>query len=250
MKDFIIYVQPKIGRKDTAEQEYSLDYLERFPGTSRLQELEFVRNGRLRLIRELEPHRVFKFSCEYLKRLVAATKPIYAPLDFELWQRKHAPLTVTFEAPKKASRVAVSLLSLVDYGDPYAISPITLTVSDFKKLKENILQEHSGHLTQIILQNIRSEKGTVRRFLMTGSALEQFLNLDELLRDASRVSGMGFAIHSFYGERRFSFRIKDWGGGQIYSPANPFDHEISGLLELFEENLFPGFSNSTFQVPE
>ena len=245
MKDFIIYVQPRRGAKDATEREYSLDYLERFPGTSRLQELEFVRKGKLELIQELEPHKVFKFSCEYLKRLVAATRPIYASLDFKLWQRKRAPLVVTFEAPKKASRVAVSLLSLVTYGDPFAISPITLTVSDFKKLKENVLEKHSGNLTQIILQDIRSEKGTIRRFLVTGSALEQFLNPDELLKDASRVRGMGFAIHSFYGERRFSFRIKDWGGGQIYSPANPLDHEISGLLELFEEILFPSFPSAT-----
>lgn len=240
MKDFIIYVQPSRGGKATTEREYSLDELERFPGSSRISELEVVQNGKLKIIQELKPHKVFQFSCEYLKRLVAATKPIFASLNFNLWQRKHGPLVVTFEAPKKASRVAVSLLSLVTYGDPFAISPIRLTVSDFRKLKKNILEKHSGNLTQVILQNIRSEKGTIRRFLMTGSALEQFLNTDELLEDASKVSGMGFAIRSFYGERRFSFRIKDWGGGQIYSPANPLDHEISGLLELFEENLFLG----------
>ena len=240
MKDFIIYVQPRRHGKATTEREYSLDELERFPGSSRISELEVVQNGKLKIIQELKPHKVFQFSCEYLKRLVAATKPIFASLNFNLWQRKHGPLVVTFEAPKKASRVAVSLLSLVTYGDPFAISPIRLTVSDFRKLKKNILEKHSGNLTQIILQNIRSEKGTIRRFLMTGSALEQFLNTDELLEDASKVSGMGFAIRSFYGERRFSFRIKDWGGGQIYSPSNPLDHEISGLLELFEENLFPG----------
>lgn len=239
MRDFIIYVQPKRGGKGTTERESLLDDLESFPGTSRLQELDFVRNGKLKLIQELKPHKAFNFSCQYLKRLVAATKPIYADLSFDLWQRKHGPLVVTFEAPKKASRVAISLLSLVTYGDPFAISPITLTVSDFRKLKETILEDHSGNLTQVILQNIRSKKGTIRRFLMTGSELEQFLNLDELLNDTSKVSGMGFAIRSFYGERRFSFRIKDWGGGQIYSPANPFDHEISGLLELLEETLFP-----------
>lgn len=248
MRDFIIYVQPKSGEKAITEREYSLDYLENFPGTSRLRELEFVRNGKLQLKQELKTHRAFEFSCEYLKRLVAATKPIYAKLNFKLWQRKHGPLTVTFEAPKKASRVAVSLLSLIAYGDPFAMNPIFLTISDFRKLKNDILENHSGNLTQVILQNVRSKKGTIRRFLVTGSSLERLLNLDELLADASKASGMGFAIPSFHGDRRFSFRIKDWGGGQIYSPANPLDHEISGLLELFEENLFPNPTNSASQI--
>jgi hypothetical protein len=73
---------------------------------------------------------------------------------------------------------------------------------------------------------------------MSGASLEKFLNFDQLLENASKIRGMGFAITPFYGGRRFSFRIKDWGGGQIYSPAVPLDHEISGLLKLFEEALF------------
>lgn len=242
MKDFIIYVQPRKSEKTIAKKEYSLDELARFPGSSRIDELELVRNGKLKIIQDLEPYRAFQFSCEYLVRLVAATKPIFVPLRFSLWQRKGAPLVVTFEGRRKASRVAVSLLSVVIYDDPFAISPIRLTVSDFRKLKENVLEEHSGNITQVFLGNVRSEKGTVRRFLMTGAALERFLNIDELLKNASKVSGMGFAIPTFGGERRFSFRIKDWGGGQIYSPANPLDHEISRLLDLLEQTLFGNLS--------
>lgn len=63
------------------------------------------------------------------------------------------------------------------------------------------------------------------------------------LTNNSQFRGMGFAITPFYGGRRLSFRIKDWGGGQIYSPAVPLDHEISGLLKLFEEALFSNYLN-------
>lgn len=227
------------------EKEYSVDELKNFPGTSQFEELELVRNGRLKIIKEIEPHRIFQFSCEFLIKLVAATKPVSAQLSFELWQRKHGPIVATFEGRRKASKVAVALLSLLLYADPFAINPIKLAVSDFRNLKTNILLKHSGTLSQIFLRNVRSQKGKINRFLMTGSGLEQFLNVDELLDSASSVSGMGFAIPSFRGERRFSFRIKDWGGGQIYSPANPLVHEVSSLLELLEEVFFSNMYKTT-----
>lgn len=238
MKDFIIYTQPRKAERKLEEREYSLDELQKVPGTSSFQELELVKNGTLIKTNELEPYRTFKFSCEILVQLVSATKPVFAPLSFELWQQKHGRLVITFAARKKASRVAVSLLSLVLYGDPFAITPVRLTASDFRNLKEYIIQKYSGNLTHILLHDIRSEAGTVNRLLMSGASLEKFLNFDQLLENASKIRGMGFAITPFYGGRRFSFRIKDWGGGQIYSPAVPLDHEITGLLKLFEEALF------------
>lgn len=238
MKDFIIYLQPREQEKILEEKKYCLDELENFPGTSNLEELDLVRDGSLRILQDIEPHRVFQFSCKFPIRVVAAKKPVYAELTFDLWQRKHGPIVASFEGRRKASRVAVALLSFVTYGDPYAINPIRLTVSDFRNLMENILEKHSGTMSQIYLRNIRSKKGKVRRFLMTGSGLEEFLDLDELLQSASDISGMGFVIPSFGGERKLSFRIKDWGGGQIYSPANPYDHEISRLLQLLEQVLF------------
>jgi len=245
MKDFIIYLQPRRKEAEILESEYSLDELKKFPGTSQIQELELVRNGQLKIMQNIEPHRIFQFSCEFLIKIVAATRPVYAQASFELWQRKHGPIVATFEGRKKISKVAVALLSLILYENPFAITPIKLVVSDFRNLKTNILEKHSGTLNQIFLRNIRSQEGKINRFLMTGSRLEQFLDLDDLLDNASSVSGMGFAIPSFGGERRFSFRIKDWGGGQIYSPANPVVHEVSSLLELLEEVLFSNLYKNT-----
>jgi len=46
---------------------------------------------------------------------------------------------------------------------------------------------------------------------------------------------MGFVIPSFAESGAFSFRITEWGGGQIYQPSDPQLHEISNLFELFEE---------------
>ena len=242
MKDFIIYVQPRIQEKSIIKRELSLDDLVKHPGTSRLRELERVRNGNLKMVNELEPHRVFNFSCEYRVR-TRAREPIFAPINFELWQRKNDPITVTFDAPRKVSRVAVALLSLLIYNDPFAITPISFTATNFLKLKDNVLEKQSGNLTQVFLQNIRSQKGIIRRFLMTGSKVEEFMNIDEMFENASKVIGMGCAIPSQEGKRRLSFRIKHWGGGQIYSPSVPLDHEISELIDLFERILFGNFSN-------
>ncbi len=127
------------------------------------------------------------------------------------------------------------MLSLVVFKDPFVVSPFQLGIPDFRKLSE-VVQKHSGKLTRFSLRRIEGEKGVLRKFEVSGD-FEQVLNinLETILQSARQVSFMGFKIPKLEGAGASSFRITEWGGGQIYQPQDPQPHEISALMALFEE---------------
>jgi hypothetical protein len=237
VKDFILYRQP-IQETHFDNRPYDLSELQKFPGSSRLHELEVVTSGSLRSVAELETHRIFEFSCQYYgpKPRVSPAPPLN-PAKFELWQRPMGPLVVSFDPPRKVSRVAVALLSLAIFGDPFLILPLKLYPSDFLELRKRV-RESDGSLSQLVLHKVSTADVQLRRVQLIGRQLENLSNLDAILNGAADIACMGFVLPSLgEGGRKLSFRILEWGGGQIYSPAEPLPHEIYDLLDLFEKTL-------------
>lgn len=247
LKDFIIYMQ--LRRPDSpAKKEFSVQELKRYPGTSSIRELELVKGGKLSLVRETHSLHIFNFSCNFqLPRPLAARSVGYAEIGFDIYQQKEGNLIVTLNAPKKAAKVAISLLSYATHRDPFLIRAIQLTRSDFLSLKERILNG-GGNLRQLIFWGIRdsnSEGADIRQFRLSGSRLERMPGFDEILGRSSRIRLLGFSFKPTADCREISFRLIDWGGGQLYSPADPLDHEILEFLSLFERVLIPGKHNAS-----
>lgn len=237
MRDFILYRQPAQTPR-FENREYKLDELEAFPGSSRLAELEVVKAGSLRAISEIGPYKVYEFACKYYgpKPRVSKKQPL-VEAKFELWQSSEHPLVISFDPPKKVSRVAVALLSLATFRDPSLILPLKIYPSDFLELKKHA-EKLKGTLSQLILHNVSSSGVELRQVQFIGRRLERLPNLDTMLHAASEISCMGFVIPEL-GEdgRKISFRVVEWGGGQIYSPADPLPHEISAFLDFLEMTL-------------
>jgi hypothetical protein len=237
VKDFILYRQP-VKQPEIENREYTLNELEAFPGTSQLAELQVVKTGFLKETSKVGTYRIFEFSCEYYgpKPRVSPTHPLM-PAKFELWQCPESSLVISFDPPKKVSRVAVALLSLAAFGDPSLILPLKIYPSDFLKLKKR-MEEMKGTLTQVVLHKVSSSGVELRQIQLIGRRLERLPNLDGMLKGAEEISCLGFIIPGLgEGGRRFSFRVVEWGGGQIYSPADPLPHEISEFLDIFETTL-------------
>lgn len=237
MKDFILYRQP-VKESQFQNREYKLSELENFPGSSKLGELEVVKQGSLKTTSDIGPYKVFEFSCEYYgpKPRVSPTHPLM-PAKFELWQCPERSLIISFDPPKKVSRVAVALLSLASFGDPSLILPLKLYPSDFLELKKRV-GKLDGTLSQLVLHNVSSSGVKLKQVQFIGHRLEKLPNLNEMLQRATEISCLGFIVPTFgEGGRKFSFRVVEWGGGQIYSPADPLPHEISDFLDLFETTL-------------
>jgi hypothetical protein len=235
MRDFVIYMQPIHDWGETKKQ-VTVEYLRGFPGTGSLYEFDAVKDGKLDFIQEFDGLRVFRFFCKYRSgksRSAVGEAPIQ-DLEFELFQKKGG-LVAVIQAPKKAARIAVAALSLSVFGDPLKIVPFRLSIPEFRQLL-SVVQKYSGKLTRLSLREVEGETGVLRKFEVSGD-FEQVLrvNLENILGSARRVSFMGFKIPLFKDSTNFSFRITEWGGGQIYNPADPQLHEISELMELLRE---------------
>jgi hypothetical protein len=242
VKDFIIYMQARTPDELTKEQ-YSVDELQSLPASGSLGELEKVEWGHLKLIRQSSLLNVFNFSCKFqLPKPKAVREDVYGNYECDIWQQRNGSIVASLDAPKKLSKVIFSLLSYATQGDPSLIRPIRLLRSDFLTLKDHIMAKN-GDLRQLILwelKDVPDEGAHIRQFRLSGSHLDRLLGFDGLLKRARKVQLLGFGFKPVQECREIRFRIIDWGGGQLYTPADPLDNEIFEFLELFNQTLIPG----------
>jgi hypothetical protein len=242
MKDFVLYIQAKPPSELTKE-EYLVEELQSQPASSTLGELEKVQWGRLRLIRQSSLLNVFSFECKFqLPKPKAVKEDIYGNYECNICQQRNGNIVASFDAPKKLSKIIFSLLSYATQGDPSLIRPIRLLTPDFLALKEYIMSRN-GDLRQLIfweLSDVPGECAHIRQFRLSGSHLDRLVGFEELLKRTKKVQLLGFGYKPNEESRELRFRIIDWGGGQLYTPADPLDHEILEFLDLFNKTVIPG----------
>jgi hypothetical protein len=233
MKYFIVYKQPE-GSQHPWKEVYTIDELDSVPGTSRLDELDAVKNGELSLSRETERHRIFNFICD--AKIRRREKTIFAEQKSELWQQQNGRIVATMDATKYASRCAVAIAAYLTFKDPFAIRPVNLTKSDFLRFSDFIVEKKGGEATQVLLSDVENPEleFKMRSIYLKGSHLERIPSFNEYLKNSQKIRTIGFAIPNWEG-RRLSFRITHWGGGQIFTPIDLFDHEIAAFLELLSQ---------------
>jgi len=234
MKDLIFYHQ-EIGATTVFEdREYTLIELTGRPGVSipGVPSIgDVVREGKLKLVGDVGEYKMFNFDCVYFASHGDSIVEIQR--NIELWQSREGALVVS-GFPKKAARVGVALLSLATFGDPNAIgifSPITK--NNFSDLKKRVASQ-DGTVILLDVKGVSWGGGTLKHLMMKGRKLEDIPGFDGVLKNAKKIVSMGFNFPYEPG-RNISFRMVDWGGGQIY--ADPQTHETARVLTLVEESL-------------
>lgn len=244
MKDFNLYLQPKGRTANSIKEKYSLDELKKTPGTSSISQLDLVKKGVLRQRETLGDYEVFEFSCKYIAR--HGTSQVTVGRDNELWQSKKGVLVVSFGFPRNVAKVAMKFLSLAIFGDYSLINSFNISNADFFKLREKI-QELNGAITQLDVRGVSWGGGQLKQLQIKGRGLERIPGFDEVFKKAKRISSMGFSFPNLNSSiRHISFRISDWGGGQIYSPSDPLPHELATVFKLIENVLFGMIKENTF----
>lgn len=245
MRDFIIFLNTKHEKELVIRtKEVSVEELRAYPGSSNLsRELGVVIGGKLTYLGEHPSYNAFKYEATYYPRISRlARERVTISAEFTLWQIKRSPLVVAFDIPRAVARVGVALVSMVLYGNPFAIRPINITREDFARLWK-IVRDRQGKLVRIHVKR-RGISGKVE--LTTPNPRigleEEYPNIDfgKLLESASIVHSLGFSLLPPAVERLISFRVTRWGGGQIYSPPEPLDHEVLIVMDLLKEAIFPG----------
>ena len=189
--------------------------------------------GHLKLIRQSSLLSVFNFECKFqLPKPKAVREDVYGNYECNIWQQRNGNIVASFDAPKKLSKIIFALLSYATQGDPSLIRPIQLLRSDFLALKDHIMAKN-GDLRQLIfweLKDVPGESAHIRQFRLSGSHLDRLVGFDELLKRTKKIQLLGFGFKPSKECREIRFRIIDWGGGQLYTPADPLDHEIPGIF--------------------
>jgi hypothetical protein len=240
MLDFILYTQPKDKQALFEKNEYTLRELRKAPGSSQIKGLdEVVRGGILKLIGEIGEYRYFRFTCSYIERHGPSLVEVKnRPLDF--WQSREGVLVVSFGFPRIVARVGIALLSLAAFKDPMQITPFPISQPDFLTLKEKV-KSLGGTITLIDIRKVSWGGGVLRHLTMKGKSLERVPGLEEVLEKVEKISSLGFMLKGLKStERNISFRLTDWGGGQIFSPPDPQPHEKAEFFRFLEETLLMG----------
>jgi len=236
MLDFIIYTQPIDREPVLVKDTYTLDEFWNAPRSSALRELaKVVKQGTLRFTGEIGEYRCFLFDCYYLERHGPTLVDVQRPLEF--WQSKKGALVISFGFPRIAARVGVAFLSFAVFGDPLQIVPFPLSKQDFLNLKAKVKQL-GGTLTIVDIRKASWGGGILRQIMLKGLGLENIPGLENVLETSESIKSLGFMFRKFRSiEGKLSFRVTDWGGGQIYAPPNPQPHERAELFKLLEESL-------------
>jgi hypothetical protein len=239
MRDFIIYRQ--LGSTQALSRtKFTIDELGNANFSPDIQrELANIENATLTLTHEDKLYRRFEFLGQYSGS--RAGLRVSGELKFELWQQVNRGLAASFDIKggRAISKVAVTLLAYASLNDPFAITPMWLGKSDFLRLKAHLLKE-GANVTQLIVQQPNITDAEIRQLQLRGARLEKVPDFDHMLNTSSRVRCLGFVIPAGGGSRSISFRIIEWGGGQIYVPTDLYDHEIVSFLDLLENVLIRG----------
>jgi hypothetical protein len=101
------------------------------------------------------------------------------------------------------------------------------------------VQKLGGTITQLEVIGVSWGEGQLRHLQIKGRRLENIPGFDEVFKKAKKISSIGFSLPNLNNStRHISFRVLDWGGGQIYSPSDPLPHELAALFNLIENVQF------------
>ncbi|MBT9168036.1 MAG: hypothetical protein DDT19_01381 [Syntrophomonadaceae bacterium] len=199
-----------------------------------------ARNEKIRLKEERPSLYVATFSCEFRtpKLIAAGVSPPFVPVSFRIWLRKRTSWVISFDAGRKLSGAAITLLSYATTGNPSSIEGIRLEKGDFLKLKDWLLADgHSipGQIKRITMHDIEEEPIKFKQIVLNSSRLEISTLFNHLLNSASAIANLTFSTPPLKsGSRSLTCKINYWGCITIYTP-DLLDSEVSELIEIFED---------------
>ncbi|MHC4758558.1 MAG: hypothetical protein ACYTE8_07860 [Planctomycetota bacterium] len=204
---------------------------------------KFIRdseNEKLSYKRDRRSHHVVDFSCEFRgPKYVAAGGyvPDLIPVKFDMWIRKRSSWVVIFDANRKLSNLATTLLSYGTTGDCSAIEKIRWEKKDFYKLKDWLLSkshETQGHIERINLRMTKSsdESFSFKQVVLKAGLLEKSKQFKALTDSALEISDMSFTSPALESGTQISCKIGRLGGIRTFGHGSDSDFlELVSMLE-------------------
>lgn len=201
---------------------------------------ELSKNAKLSLEEETKNHHIANLSCEFrAQKFIAAGDiiPPFLPVNFKIWLRKESSWVISFDAGRKLSGVALTLLSYATTDIPSSIEPIRLEKENFLQLKNWLLSEDHdipGQIKRITVHDVDYNLVKFKQIVLNAPRLEQSKLFSQLAESALAISNLSFTTPPLKSTSRpLTCKITRWGGITIYTP-HLLDSELSELIEIFE----------------
>ncbi len=238
-KNFVIISKPRREIYKVERNHFSLNDLMNFPGAWKALNQKWIENpdllkaGEIRLLSEIDEFRHFLVRITYLRKGIASKDFFTDNAEFELWQHIDG-FSLAVNATEDLAEIAAVMLSVGIYKDPFALRIRRMSKKDFLALVRYV-KSVGGDVNILHLRWVRTEKGILSTFKISGRTLEEF-DIEKLIEASKKVTRIGFYIPNL-GGTEFKFWIAHWGGGTIYTPQILERHNIWSLILFFEKVL-------------
>lgn len=224
--------------KDLAKEAKGRN-LVRIRGLSRI-----MTNERLRVRGSAPDATMLSYSCKLRTRKPAAAgdvAPPFIPVEVEVWLRKGSGYVVTFDAGRRLSTGATSLLSFGARGDLDSIRTLKLDKSAFLRLKDRIEgPAKSGGILRVTMQDVSLDGSRFKQIVLRAAGLGSSRLFQRSFEAAAGISNMTFlSPPPKPSSRGLLCKLSNWGGVTIYT-SNPLQSEIGDLVTLIEEVAISG----------
>jgi hypothetical protein len=184
---------------------------------------------------------LFKFEAEVrAPRLTASgdTEMPYVPAEFRVWVGKKVPWVLTFDAGRRLSSVATSLLGYAISQRATSIRPVKFPKKVFEGVKDWALEgsvNGKGAISRVTLEGVESGRASFRQVVLRANGLESSPVFHDFFGSANAVSNMTFFTPKLRSaSRRICCKLSSWGGITLYTPQT-LDSEIEELVRAIDE---------------
>ncbi len=181
----------------------------------------------------------YSCACEFrAPRLTAyglGHSPPFGDAEFESWVSPHGGWVLTFDAGRKLSAVATTLLSQAFFGRPDGIAPVKFDKTYFAGLLRRVVQGSNGSKGSVLrgtFRNITLQDARLKQLILRGDHLQDSRLFKDVFESSELVTEIGFSTAGQRPQSRMvTGRLNHWGGLTMYT-HDLLPGEVANLVAL------------------
>lgn len=201
----------------------------------------FCRGERLTQLEGSRDFLLFEFKAEVeAPRLTASgqAEMPYVPAKFEVWVGRKAPWVLTFDAGRRLSSLATSLLGFALTESAASIRPVKLPKKVFEGIKDWATSgavNGKGAISRVTLEGVQSGRASFKQIVLRADGLESSPVFHDFFEAANAVSNMTFFSPELkVTSRSICCKLSFWGGITLYS-SQVLNSEIEELVRAIDD---------------
>lgn len=188
----------------------------------------------------------YRCSCQFRARRFLAGGGVptpFLPVDFHVWVSRKRPWVATFEAGRRLSSAATTLVGKSLTNEVNSILPVRFEKNTFEQLFNWVTRPKSGAQGRVLragLGGIRLDGDAFRQVMFRADQLEKQPLFTQCFKAAEFVSHMTVITPSLRStDRQVCCGVSDKGGITLYT-ANLLQPELLEIIDTIFDFAYPG----------